>query len=357
MPPTYSLTPRELAERSAAAIAAAIKEGLELVRDGHDRWASRYTCIKQRSEGRQKRFYVERLGFVQGLVSTQNFHTAEEAALYLARVLARHQLEIPAHLRRSRAHGTMTAEEALAAARAAGLPLDRAVFAAAYGNQHKTGYRHIMTKKNGSFAVNAFSTEYVREPDWPSSFDTAEEAALHLAMYNAKVDSATAAPVASSTTAAPVASSTTAAPVASAATVTTSTSSNASQATAAVSSGGTTTTTTAPASPSRKRLRGVENLSASTPLIGDSDATERMCSICFGSLGASSWGFAAAAGTTERPRDEATPHACCDKRYHADCLTAWVLTERSQKKEPSCPCCRSFLHGRLQRHFFISSSS
>jgi hypothetical protein len=36
MPPTYSLTPRELAERSAAAIAAAIKEGLELVRDGHD---------------------------------------------------------------------------------------------------------------------------------------------------------------------------------------------------------------------------------------------------------------------------------------------------------------------------------
>ena len=242
----------------------------------------------------------------------------------------------------------MTAEEALAAARAAGLPLDRAVFAAAYGNQHKTGYRHITTKMNGSFAVNVFSTEYVREPDWPSSFDTAEEAALHLAMYNAKVDSATAAPVASSTTAAPVAS---------AATVTASTSSNASQATAAVSSGGTTTTTTAPASPSRKRLRGVENLSASTPLIGDSDATERMCSICFGSLGASSWGFAAAAGTTERPRDEATPHACCDKRYHADCLTAWVLTERSQKKEPSCPCCRSFLHGRLQRHFFISSSS
>ena len=233
MPPTYSLTPRELAERSAAAIAAAIKEGLELVRDGHDRWASRYTCIKLASEERQKRFYVGRLQFVQGLVSTQNFHTAEEAALYLARVLARHQLEIPAHLRLSRAHGTMTAEEALAAARAAGLPLDRAVFAAAYGNQHKTGYRHITTKMNGSFAVNVFSTEYVREPDWPSSFDTAEEAALHLAMYNAKVDSATAAPVASSTTAAPVASSTTAAPVASAATVTTSTSSNASRATAA----------------------------------------------------------------------------------------------------------------------------
>jgi hypothetical protein len=220
MPPTYSLTPRELAERSAAAIAAAIKEGLELVRDGHDRWASRYTCIKLASEERQKRFYVGRLQFVQGLVSSQYFHTAEEAALYLARVLARHQLEIPARLRLSRAHGTMTAEEALAAARAAGLPLDRAVFAAAYGNQHKTGYRHII-RRAGSFAVNEFTTEYVREPDWPSSFDTAEEAALYLAMYRAKIDAAVA------TTSATSSSTTTASATTSTATTSSATTSSA----------------------------------------------------------------------------------------------------------------------------------
>ena len=96
--------------------------------------------------------------------------------------------------------------------------------------------------------------------------------------------------------------------------------------------------------------RFAEQLGPDTPVAFDE---ERMCAICFESLGSRAWGQPAANGTTERPRDSAAPHACCSKRVHADCLRDWVLHERAEGRDPSCPQCTSFLYGRLQRHWFL----
>ena len=252
----------------------------------------------------------------------------------------------------------MTADEALTAAREAGLCLDRAVYGGlAKGSAHSTGFRYITKQSNstGEFAVNQRATKYIREDDWPYSFKTAEEAALHLAMYRAKIDAAVAT---TSTTPSSASAATSSAATSSAATSSATTSSAATSSATTSSATATSATTTGqpiqPNSPPPARTR-LPSLSASTPRIGDTDAIERMCGICKESLGVlRPWGFAAAAETTERPHDNnAPPEACCAVRYHADCLTTWILLQRGQHKDPSCPFCRHFLHGRLQRHWYI----
>jgi len=184
---TYSrLLGREAAEAEAAkasrvdmtaeeALAAAEAEGLPLVRSAAN--SSGYKHVSCHHVRKVRPFFLTRVGGSLG-----SFATAEEAALTYSRHIGREVAEAEATSgRAARADcADMTAEEAIAAAEAEGLPLIRTDGSA-------TGFRHV-TLNGLRFRLKASGLQ-------SASFATAEEAALtysrHLGREAAEVEAAT----------------------------------------------------------------------------------------------------------------------------------------------------------------------
>ena len=156
---------REAAEEEAArashadmtaeeALAAAEAEGLPLVRTDANATGFRHV---QKWAG--QRFRLKATG-----LPTAYFATAEEAALAYSRHVGREAAEEEA----ARAsHVDMTAEEALAAAEAEGLPLVRSAASS-------SGFKYVL--RNASSKVRQYTLACAGRPK--SSFVTVEEAAL-----------------------------------------------------------------------------------------------------------------------------------------------------------------------------------
>ena len=114
------------------------------------------------------------------------FCTAEEAALHYARFLGREMAVAEAKAMEAcykaicakSAVGPLRAEEALRLAADEGLELEKT------SRPSITGYRGVVRQRNGLFGAQHFDTK-TRKTVWLGMFETAEEAALTYARYNA----------------------------------------------------------------------------------------------------------------------------------------------------------------------------
>lgn len=373
----------ELARLADAALAAANAEGLTLKLARQRSSASSGTfsgfagVVKHRngsfsaqrlSNKLQRRSAAgERRKQEPRVVLGSGFHTAQEAALAVARDAAAQQA----------AGGRMTAEEAKAEASRLGLHLEETL--ARSTGENKYAYICVMveagtgTKK---YYIHA-DAAYDRPEHVPPHFNTAEEAALEYARYTAQQQDVAqhekAAGSASTAATSSTSTSTASTSTASASTASPSTASNstASTSTASTSTASTASTYASTASAHAQRAASVaaSNAAAAAAALatGENPLSPGMnapgyagksCIACSQRLLGKPWGWArpmvAAPG---RPADAEAVGSCCIARMHRDCLSRHVVRQVSFGELPSCPHCKALLPGKAMRMSFIDAAS